>query len=154
MQPTVQLPIARASVFPNPRPRKFRKVNRKAYRKTYEVPGRGLVLGRFGLQAIEPGLLGGSQLEAVRRYITGALKRRGKVWIRARPDYPRTAKPREVRMGRGKGAVKDWVAVIKPGRVLVEAVYARDPQLLRETLAFVVRKLPMKARVIERGVLL
>jgi large subunit ribosomal protein L16 len=133
----------------NPTPRHFRKPNRKAIRNTYENKSNRLRFGTFGIQAIEKGFLTAYQIEAIRRTITGRLKRKGKVWIRAFPDYPRTAKPKEVRMGRGKGGVDHWVCVIKPGRVLFEAA-SRDAMLVRDALSFALRKLPMFAQIIER----
>lgn len=133
----------------NPTPRSFRKPNRKLIRNTYENKSNKLCFGNFGLQAIEKGFLTVRQIEAVRRTITGRLKRKGKVWIRAFPDYARTAKPKEVRMGRGKGNVDHWVCIIKPGRILFE-VKSRDAFSVKETLTFTLRKLPMKAQVIGR----
>ena len=109
----------------NPTPRYFRKPNRKLIRKTYEYKSNKLHFGNYGLQATQRGFLTVRQIEAVRRTITGRLKRKGKVWIRAFPDYARTAKPKEVRMGRGKGNVDHWVCIIKPGRILFE-VKSRD----------------------------
>ncbi len=133
----------------NPTPRKFRKPNKKIIRNTYENKSNRLRFGVFGLQATEKGFLTVWQIEAVRRTITGKLKRKGKVWIRAFPDYARTAKPKEVRMGRGKGAVDRWVCIIKPGRILFE-VKSRDRQAVRDALAFSLRKLPFRTQVIGR----
>jgi large subunit ribosomal protein L16 len=133
----------------HPTPRHFRKPNRKVIRETYENKSNRLRFGTFGIQAIEKGFLTAYQIEAIRRTITGRLKRKGKVWIRAFPDYPRTAKPKEVRMGRGKGNVDHWVCVVKPGRVLFEAA-SRDAALVRDALSFALRKLPMFAQIVER----
>lgn len=88
-----------------PTPRRFRKVNRHSFRSTYEGKSNALRVGQLGLQALEGGFLTARQLEAIRRTLTRRLKRTGKVWLRALPDVPRTAKPKEVRRGRGKGAV-------------------------------------------------
>jgi len=134
----------------HPTPRYFRKPNRKVIRRTYENKSNRLRFGTFGIQAIEKGFLTAFQIEAIRRTITGYLKRKGKVWIRAFPDYPRTAKPKEVRMGRGKGNVDHWVCVIKPGRILFEAA-SRDSGLVRSALAFALRKLPVHAQLVERA---
>ncbi len=133
----------------NPTPRYFRKPNRKIIRNTYENKSNKLCFGDYGLQALEKGFLTVRQIEAVRRTITGRLKRKGKVWIRAFPDYARTAKPKEVRMGRGKGNVDHWVCIIKPGRILFE-VKSFDSFSVKEALNFTIRKLPMKAQVISR----
>jgi large subunit ribosomal protein L16 len=73
------------------------------------------------------------------------------VWIRAFPDYARTAKPKEVRMGRGKGNVDHWVCLIKPGRILFE-VKSRDALSVHDALTFTIRKLPMKTQVINRDI--
>ena len=76
--------------------------------------------GEFGLQALQPGWVTARQIEAVRRVLVRVMKRRGKVWIRIFPDKPYTQKPPETRMGKGKGNVKYWVAVVRPGRVMFE----------------------------------
>jgi len=135
----------------NPSPRKFKKVNKKLIRQTYENKSNKLKFGTHGIQALAKGFLTVQQIEAVRRTITGKLKRKVKVWIRAYPDFPRTAKPKEVRMGRGKGAVDHWVCCIKPGRILFEVV-SRNPALIEETLLFTLRKLPFLAHVISKKV--
>lgn len=135
----------------NPTPRYFRKPNRKLIRKTYENKSNKLHFGNYGLQAVQKGFLTVRQIEAVRRTITGRLKRKGKVWIRAFPDYARTAKPKEVRMGRGKGNVDHWVCIIKPGRILFE-VKSRDEASVKDALDFTTRKLPMKTQVISRAI--
>lgn len=133
----------------HPKGRAFRKVNRHSLRRTYERKSCRLRFGLWGLQATEEGFLSAAQIEAIRRTLTSRLKRKGKVWIRAYPDYPRTAKPKEVRRGRGKGAVSEWVAVLKPGRVLFELA-GRDQFLLRSALTFTIRKMPVRVRLIGR----
>lgn len=133
----------------HPTPRRFRKSNRKVIRYTYENKSNRLRFGTFGIQAIEKGFLTAFQIEAVRRTIMGRLKRKGKVWIRAFPDYPRTAKPKEVRMGRGKGGVDHWVCMVKPGRILFEAT-SREPLLVTKALSFALRKLPMFSQLVGR----
>ena len=135
----------------NPTPRYFRKPNRKILRKTYENKSNRLHFGDFGLQALQHGFLSVKQIEAVRRTITSKLKRKGKVWIRAFPDYPRTAKPKEVRMGRGKGNVDHWVCYVKPGRILFEVkTQNKDSLLAKEALKFSLRKLPFATQVVNR----
>ncbi len=135
----------------NPTPRRFRKVNRHALRATYEHKSNRLRFGTHGIQALEVGFLTARQLEAVRRTLTSRLKRKGKIWLRAYPDRPRTSKPKEVRRGRGKGAVSHWQAVIKPGRILLEGRAApRDQARLRDALAFALRKLPVFAQRVTR----
>lgn len=132
-----------------PTPKYFRKPNKKLIRKTYEYKSNKLCFGNFGIQATQKGFLTVRQIEAARRTITGRLKRKGKVWIRAFPDYARTAKPKEVRMGRGKGNVDHWVCLIKPGRILFE-VKSRDALSVTDALGFTLRKFPMKTQVISR----
>lgn len=132
-----------------PTPKYFRKPNKKLIRKTYEHKSNKLCFGNYGIQAVQKGFLTARQIEAARRTITGHLKRKGKVWIRAFPDYARTAKPKEVRMGRGKGNVDHWVCLIKPGRILFE-VKSRDALSVTESLGFTLRKFPMKTQVISR----
>lgn len=82
--------------------------------------GAEVTFGDFGLQALEPGWVTARQIEAARRAITRAMRRRGKVWIRIFPDKPYTQKPPETRMGKGKGNVEYWVAVVRPGRIMFE----------------------------------
>ena len=105
--------------------------------------------GEYGLQALEPGWLSARQIEAARRAITRAVRRRGKYWIRVFPDKPITKKPAETRMGKGKGAVEYWAAVIRPGRVLFE-ISGIPEDLAKEALDLASYKLSIKTRVIAR----
>ena len=82
--------------------------------------GADISFGEYALQAVEPGWVSARQIEAARRAIVREMKRRGKVWIRIFPDHPYTQKPPETRMGKGKGGVEYWVAVVKPGRIMFE----------------------------------
>jgi large subunit ribosomal protein L16 len=82
--------------------------------------GTEVTFGDYGMQALEPGWVTARQIEAARRALVRFMRRRGKVWIRIFPDKPVTQKPAETRMGKGKGAVDHWVAVVKPGRILFE----------------------------------
>jgi len=82
--------------------------------------GAEVSFGEFGLQALEPGWVTARQIEAARRTIVREMKRRGKVWIRIFPSKPYTQKPPETRMGKGKGNIEYYVAVVKPGRVMFE----------------------------------
>jgi len=137
----------------NPTPRYFRKPNKKIIRKTYENKSNRVRFGDFGIQSLAYGFLTVKQIEAVRRTITGRLKRKVKVWIRAYPDYARTAKPKEVRMGRGKGNVDHWVCYVKPGRILFE-VKSREPLTINEALKFSIKKLPFTTQVVRRIIVL
>ncbi len=98
---------------------KWRKQQRGRM-KGKALRGAELIYGEFGLQALEPGWITARQIEAARRALVRSMRRRGKVWIRIFPDKPYTQKPPETRMGKGKGGVEYWVAVVRPGRVMFE----------------------------------
>ena len=106
--------------------------------------------GEFGLKALEPGWVTARQIEAARRAIVRALRRRGKVWIRIFPDKPVTQKPAETRMGKGKGNVEFWVAVVKPGRVLFEVGGGVDEEIAKEALRLASYKLSIKTKIVGR----
>ena len=95
--------------------------------------GADLNFGEYGLQALEPGWITARQIEAARRTIVRAMKRHGKVWIRIFPDKSYTHRPPETRMGKGKGPVEYWVAVVKPGRIMFE-VSGLENEEAREAL--------------------
>jgi large subunit ribosomal protein L16 len=105
--------------------------------------------GQFGLQAKECGWITDRQIEATRRTITRHIKRKGKVWLRLFPDKSYTKKPAEVKMGKGKGEVEGWVAVVKPGRVLFE-LGGVDRDVAKEAFRLASHKLGIKTRFIER----
>jgi large subunit ribosomal protein L16 len=98
---------------------KYRKQMRGRM-KGKALRGAEVSFGEYGLQALAPGWVTARQIEAVRRVLVRVMKRRGKVWIRIFPDKPYTQKPPETRMGKGKGNVEYWVAVVRPGRVMFE----------------------------------
>lgn len=105
--------------------------------------------GEFGIQALERGWLTAKQIEACRVTITRYFQRRGKVWIRVFPDKPITKKPAEVRMGKGKGALSEYVAVVRPGRVLFEV--GNVPVVDAQTaLRLAAAKLGIKTRFVKR----
>ncbi len=129
---------------------------RVKYRKQMRGRMRGKALrgaevqfGDYGLQALEPAWVTSRQVEASRRAIVRHMRRRGKVWIRVFPDKPVTAKPAETRMGKGKGSVDHWVAVIRPGRVMFELAGVPE-DVAREALRLAGRKLPIKTKFIKR----
>jgi len=129
---------------------KYRKQMRGRMRgKAYR--GSDVSFGEFGLQALEPGWVSARQIEAARRAIVHQMKRRGKVWIRIFPDKPFTKRAAESRMGKGKGAVEHWVAVVKPGRIMFE-VGGTDPEIAREALLRAKYKLSIKTKVVSRVV--
>lgn len=105
--------------------------------------------GELGLQALEPGWVSARQIEAARRAIVRAAKRRGKVWIRIFPDKPVTQKPAETRMGKGKGNVEFWVAVVKPGRILFE-IAGLPEDVAKEALRLASYKLSVKTKIVNR----
>ena len=131
-----------------PKRTKWRKQNRGRMKGT---ASRGAVVqfGEFGLQALEPVWLTSRQIEAARRTMVRYVRRRGKIWIRVFPDKPVTQKPAETRMGKGKGSVEHWVAVIKPGRVLFEMGGITEEEA-REALRLAGFKLPCKTKFIKR----
>lgn len=109
--------------------------------------GNEVQFGEYGLQALEPGWVSARQLESARRAIVRAARRRGKVWIRVFPDKPITQRAAESRMGKGKGDVEFWAAVIKPGRVLFE-VGGMPEEIAREALTRARYKLSVKTKII------
>jgi large subunit ribosomal protein L16 len=114
-------------------------------------PERGskVSFGTFGLQALEPDWITARQIEAARIAITRYIKRGGKVWIRVFPDKPITKKAAETRMGKGKGAPEEWVAVIKPGRILFE-IDGVSIDLAKEAFRLASHKLPIKTSFVVR----
>jgi large subunit ribosomal protein L16 len=117
----------------------------KAYR------GGELAFGDYGLQSLEPIRLTSRQIEAARVAMTRHVKRGGKVWIRVFPDKPITKKPAETRMGKGKGNPEEWVAVVKPGRILYE-MEGVTIVVAKEAMRLAAHKLPMATRFVQREV--
>lgn len=125
---------------------------RKAFKGRIHGNAKGgfsLNFGSYGLKALEPERITSRQIEATRRAITRQMKRQGKVWIRIFPDLPVSAKPIEVRMGKGKGSNDRWVAKVKPGRILFEIDGVND-DVAREALRLGAAKLPIKTKVVTR----
>lgn len=125
---------------------KYRKQMRGRMRGK-DLRGSEIHFGEYGLQAVEPGWITQRQIEAARRAMVRALKRRGKVWIRVFPDKPVTQRGAETRMGKGKGSVDHWVAVVRPGRMLFELAGAEDEIAAREALRLAGHKLPIKVQI-------
>jgi large subunit ribosomal protein L16 len=111
--------------------------------------GTELLNGTFGIQALEAGWITSRQIETIRRVVVRHMRRRGKIWIRIFPDKPVTAKPAETRMGKGKGSVDHWVAVVKPGRILLE-IDGVPEDMAREALRLSGYKLPIRTQVVSR----
>jgi large subunit ribosomal protein L16 len=113
----------------------------------HETRGVEVAFGEYGLQALEPAWITQRQLEAARRALVRYMKRRGKVWIRIFPDKPVTQRAAETRMGKGKGAVDHWVAVVKPGRIIFE-VSGLPEDIAREAMRLASHKLPIKTKMV------
>jgi large subunit ribosomal protein L16 len=127
---------------------KYRRQHRGRMRGTAQR-GSTLAFGEFGLQALEPCWIEARQIEAARIALTRYMKRGGKVWIRIFPDKPVTVKPAETRMGKGKGAVDHWVAVVKPGRIIFEIGGVRE-EVAKEAVRLAGNKLPIATRFVTR----
>lgn len=128
---------------------KYRKMMRGRMRGKASR-GAEVHFGDLGLQAVEPGWVTARQIEAARRTITRAMRRRGKMWIRIFPDKPVTRKPPETRMGKGKGGVEFWVAVVKPGRIMFEIGGGLPEEIAREALRLAQYKLSIKTKIVGR----
>jgi large subunit ribosomal protein L16 len=131
-------------------PRKVRhRKQQRGRMRGQATGGTRLAFGEYGIQALEPGWITNRQIEAARIAMTRYIKRGGKVWINVFPAKPVTQKPAETRMGSGKGNPEQWVAVVKPGRVLFELSGVTE-SIAREAMRLAIHKLPIKARFIVR----
>ena len=131
-----------------PKRTKYRKMQ-KGRMRGKATRGNRVTDGEFGIQAVEAGLITSNQIEAARVAMTRYIKRGGKVWIKIFPDKPITKKPAETRMGKGKGAVEYWVAVVKPGRVMFEIAGVTE-DIAREALRLAANKLSVKTKFIKK----
>jgi large subunit ribosomal protein L16 len=125
---------------------KYRKQQRGRL-KGIALAGNYLAFGEYGLKALEAHWLTANQIEAARMAISRYLKKGGKLWVRIFPDKPVTKKPAETRMGKGKGNVEFWVAVVKPGRILFELSGVSEEDA-REAFRIASHKLPIKTRFV------
>ncbi len=126
---------------------------RKQFRgrmKGRALRGNKITYGEYGIVAMEPSWITSRQIEAARIAMTRYIKRGGKVWIKIFPDKPITQKPAETRMGKGKGGLEYWVAVVKPGRVMFELAGVPE-ETAREALRLAVHKLPVKCKIVSRA---
>ena len=114
--------------------------------------GNKITYGEYGIVATEPAWITANQIEAARVAMTRYIKRGGKVWIKIFPDKPVTAQPDETRMGKGKGNLEYWVAVVKPGRVMFE-ISGVSEEIAKEALRLAVHKLPIKCKIVSREAL-
>ena len=131
---------------------------RTKYRKQFRGRMRGeakggdyVAFGDYGMVAMEPGWIRSNHIEACRIVMSRHFRRGGKIYIRIFPDKPVTKKPLEVRMGKGKGAVEFWVAVVKPGRVMFEVAGVTETQA-KEAFRLAGHKLPIKTKMVKREV--
>ena len=128
---------------------------RKQFRGTMAgkaLRGNKITYGEYGIVATEPAWITANQIEAARVAMTRYIKRGGKVWIKIFPDKPVTAQPAETRMGKGKGNLEYWVAVVKPGRVMFE-ISGVSEEIAKEALRLAVHKLPIKCKIVSREAL-
>ena len=131
-----------------PRKVKYRK-RHKMVPKGNDNRGTSIAFGSYGLKALEIAWITDRQIEAARIAITRYMKREGQVWIRIFPDKPVTKKPLEVRMGKGKGALDHWVAVVRPGRIMFE-VDGVPEDIAMEGMRLAAQKLPIKTKFVIR----
>jgi large subunit ribosomal protein L16 len=134
-----------------PKRTKFRK-QMKGRNRGLAIRGSSVSFGEFGLKAIGRGRITARQIEAARRAISRYVKRGGKIWIRIFPDKPITKKPLEVRMGKGKGNVEYWVALIQPGKMLYE-IQGVSEEVAREAFRLAAAKLSVKTTFVSRTVM-
>jgi len=132
-----------------PKKVKYRK-QQKGRMRGIRTAGSALNFGDFGLQAMEPGRLSARQIEAARIAMTRFIKRSGRIWIRVFPDKPITKKPAETRMGKGKGPPEEWVAVVRPGRILYEMEGVNE-EIGRQAFRLAGHKLPIATKFVSRG---
>jgi large subunit ribosomal protein L16 len=128
----------------SPKKTKYRKAQKGRNRGT-AWKGSNVNFGDYGLMALEPARITSRQIEAARMAIQRHVKRSGKLWIRVFPDKPVTKKPLEVRMGGGKGAPEEWVAPVKPGRIMYELAGVTE-EVAREAFRLAAHKLPLHCR--------
>lgn len=133
-----------------PKRTKFRKMHKGRNRGL--ASGTNINFGSFGLQAVDRGRLTARQIESARRAITRCIKRQGKMWIRIFPDKPITQKPLEVRMGKGKGNVEYWVALVQPGKILYELDGVNEEES-RIAFKLAAAKLPIKTTFVKKMVM-
>lgn len=131
-----------------PKKTKHRKAHKGRIRGNAQR-GATIAFGSFGLKAMEPKWITNRQIEAARQAMTRHMKREGNVWIRIFPDKPITRKPLEVRMGKGKGSLEFWAAVVRPGLIMFE-LDGVPQQVAKEALELAAQKLPIKTKFVVR----
>jgi large subunit ribosomal protein L16 len=131
-----------------PKKVKYRK-RQKGRMRGRPLRGTRVSFGEYGLMALNPGWITSRQIEAGRVAMTRYVKRGGKIWIRMFPDKPITKKPAETRMGKGKGSPEEWVAVVKPGKIMYE-MEGVPLEVAKEAFRLAARKLPIRSRFVIR----
>jgi large subunit ribosomal protein L16 len=131
-----------------PKKIKYRK-QQKGRMKGKAFRGSTMSFGEYGLKAMQPGWITDRQIEAARIAMTRYVRRGGKIWIRIFPDKPITKKPAETRMGKGKGALTGWVAVVRPGSILYE-MEGLPHDMAKEAMRLAANKLPLRTRFVTR----
>jgi len=135
-----------------PKKIRWRKHHKELQRLRGVTPrGASLNFGTYGLKAMEAGRITARQIEAARIAMTRRIKRQGRIWIRIYPDLPVSSKPAEVRMGKGKGSPEYWVAAVRLGRILYE-MEGVDEETARAALTLAASKLPLRTKIVVRGV--
>ena len=134
-----------------PKRTKFRK-QQKGRNRGLAQNGNSVSFGEYGLKTVGRGRITARQIEAARRAMTRHVKRGGKIWIRIFPDKPISKKPIEVRMGKGKGNVEYWVALVQPGKVLYEMEGVAE-EVAREAFRLAAAKLPVKTVFVNRTIM-
>ena len=129
---------------------RYRKMHR-GRRRGVAQKGSSIAFGEFGIQALEQAWITGRQIEAARRAMTRHVRRGGQIWIRVFPHKSITQKPLETRMGSGKGNVEGWVAVVNPGRIMIEIAGVPE-DLSRRAMKLAQDKLPIKTQIVKREV--
>mgnify|MGYP000932519840 CR=1 FL=1 len=132
-----------------PKRTKYRK-QQKGRNKGLAYRGALVSFGSFGLKSLEPSRITSRQIESARIAMTRYMKRDGKVWIRIFPDKPVTSKPAEVRMGKGKGSLDHYVALVKPGTIMFE-IDGVSSEIAHEALRLAAQKLPVATRTVVRA---
>ena len=131
-----------------PKQTKFRKMH-KGRNRGLALSGNTVAFGKYGLKASTRGRITARQIEAARRAMTRYIKRGGNIWIRIFPDKPITKKPLETRMGKGKGNVEYWVALVQPGKMLYE-MSGVEEETAREAFRLAAAKLPVKTTFVQK----
>ncbi len=134
-----------------PKRTKYRKYQRnRSGIKGLSFRGSKVAFGDYGMKAVGRGEVTNRQIEAARVAINRVLKHQGKIWIRIFPDFPLTKKPAETRMGKGKGSIEQWVAIVKPGRILYE-VSGVSEEVARKAFTLAAQKFNIEMKMVKRS---